>query len=355
MRNRATLILTVTALVQTSLLMGALAILVLRGREVRAELTRQETGERAFLGQLAEVERSMYRTSILLRDYILAPRDEQPATGQELVEVLAALQAHPIQPPPLAYASLSGSVTAAENARREFLDRANSLAALAEDERRALGPLYLPRQLAPLRDKFAVAARELDELVRSLRESRNQEMAASLQAIQTSTLRILSGAAVLGLALAGVAIWRFRHYEREREVHLRHLEEAQNGLRALSQNLVDSQETERKRISRELHDEVGQNLTALRVQLGQVAPADSASQTLLTQASELADRSLRTVREIARGLRPAMLDDLGLAPAIQWLGRDVSKHRRVSTTLRHPAWEFTDVPLCLLGWCRPAC
>ncbi|MBM3727758.1 MAG: hypothetical protein FJW40_20345 [Acidobacteria bacterium] len=29
--------------------------------------------------------------------------------------------------------------------------------------------------------------------------------------------------------------------------------------------------------------------------------------------------------------------------------------RRVSTTLRHPAWEFTDVPLCLLGWCRPAC
>jgi signal transduction histidine kinase len=74
-----------------------------------------------------------------------------------------------------------------------------------------------------------------------------------------------------------------------------------------------------------LHDEVGQLLTALRVQLGQIEPAEPSLKANWTLASHLADKSLRSVRAMARGLRPAMLDDLGLAPALQWLGREVSK------------------------------
>jgi signal transduction histidine kinase len=89
---------------------------------------------------------------------------------------------------------------------------------------------------------------------------------------------------------------------------------------------VESQETERKQLSRELHDEVGQILTALKVQLGQIEPDDPDSMVHLQRATELTERSLRSVRQMARGLRPAMLDDLGLAPALKWLGRDFSQH-----------------------------
>ena len=71
---------------------------------------------------------------------------------------------------------------------------------------------------------------------------------------------------------------------------------------------------------------MGQLLTALRVQLGQIEPTETALKASWALASDLADRSLRSVRaDTACGLRPAMLDDLGLAPALQWLGREVSK------------------------------
>ena len=325
MKSRATLVLTIAALIQAALLVGALTMLVLRLREVRADLTRQETGEQKFFDDLAEVERSMYRTSILLRDRILVNREELLATEAELNSVLATLASHPIEPPIDLSPNVQAAVAAAETARREFVERARALTAIDESERQTEGSRHRARQLGPVRQKFAIAAREMDTLVRSLRESRHRAMAGSLRAIQTSTLRILSGAAVLGLILAGVAVWRLRHHERERDIHLRHLEAAEEGLRGLTQELVDSQENERKRISRELHDEVGQNLTALRVQLDQVKGLDPESQGALARAAKLTERSLRTVREIARGLRPAMLDDLGLGPAIQWLGRDFSR------------------------------
>lgn len=104
---------------------------------------------------------------------------------------------------------------------------------------------------------------------------------------------------------------------------------------------MTSQELERKKLSRDLHDEVGQILTALRVQLGQVEPS-AGSAANLTQASEMVDRSLRTVRELARVLRPAMLDDLGLAPALNWLGRDFSKNTDLDVDVKIKG-EFTDL------------
>ncbi len=106
----------------------------------------------------------------------------------------------------------------------------------------------------------------------------------------------------------------------------RHARADQGGLDVIAFIGSLSQETERKRLSRDLHDEVGQLLTALRVQLGQIEPAEESLKSHWESASDLADRSLRSVRNLARGLRPAMLDDLGLGPALQWLGREFSKN-----------------------------
>ena len=210
--------------------------------------------------------------------------------------------------------------------RAEYLSRARVVATWQEQDRRRLGRQFLTQQLAPMRLKFTSTAREINDLTRSLRETRNRAMADSIDGIQALVVRTLIGAAVFGLALSGVAGHRFRDYERDRDTHMRHVEQAEDRLRSLSQRLVEAQELERKNLSRELHDEVGQTLTALRVQLGQIEPAGEASVSHLVQASGLADRSLRSIRDLARGLRPAMLDDLGLGPAITWLGRDFSKN-----------------------------
>jgi len=92
---------------------------------------------------------------------------------------------------------------------------------------------------------------------------------------------------------------------------------------------VDVQEAERLSISRELHDEVGQTLGALLVDLGQLANLVPAGDTLvkdqITRIKSAAESAVRSIRDMALLLRPPMLDDLGLVPALEWQAREVSR------------------------------
>jgi signal transduction histidine kinase len=104
---------------------------------------------------------------------------------------------------------------------------------------------------------------------------------------------------------------------------------ARAALEGLSARLVDAQETERRTISRELHDQVGQTLNAVLVDAANLArrlPADdSVSRGYLDNIRAYADASVNSIRDIALLLRPSMLDDLGLLPALEWQAREVSR------------------------------
>ncbi len=94
-------------------------------------------------------------------------------------------------------------------------------------------------------------------------------------------------------------------------------------LRALNQKLTQAQEAERQQLARELHDELGQALTAITINLTTVAqelPSGCAPglSDRLQEAIALANQTLEQVRELSFNLRPAMLDDLGLGPALSW-------------------------------------
>jgi PAS domain S-box-containing protein len=90
-------------------------------------------------------------------------------------------------------------------------------------------------------------------------------------------------------------------------------------LHALSRQIVIAQENERRAIARELHDEIGQSLTALKILVTQSMrlPADKRESTL-KDAYSLASELLQQVRELSLNLRPSMLDDLGLLPTLIW-------------------------------------
>lgn len=85
----------------------------------------------------------------------------------------------------------------------------------------------------------------------------------------------------------------------------------------LSRRLMDVQETERRAIARELHDEIGQALTAVKMNLQAIAMV-SHTTPQLDDAMSIVERSLQQVRDISLNLRPSMLDDLGLIPALRW-------------------------------------
>lgn len=100
-------------------------------------------------------------------------------------------------------------------------------------------------------------------------------------------------------------------------------------LRELSAHMQTVREDEKKRIARELHDDLGQQLTALKMDLAglesMMQDADDGVASKIESINALVDSSVGSVRRIAADLRPAMLDDLGLTAAIEWLTEDYSR------------------------------
>jgi PAS domain S-box-containing protein len=108
-------------------------------------------------------------------------------------------------------------------------------------------------------------------------------------------------------------------------------------LRALAKHLQDIREEERAAMAREVHDELGQQLTGLKMDLALMArkiPVESKEWLLAQTQTTLAlvDDTIRTVRKMASELRPSILDDLGLVAALDWQGQEFMKRSGISTS-----------------------
>ncbi len=111
-------------------------------------------------------------------------------------------------------------------------------------------------------------------------------------------------------------------------------------LKLLSRRLMDVQETERRNIALELHDEIGQLLTGLKLTLEistRLPPAKVVAS--LDQARQLVNELMKRVRNLSLDLRPAMLDDLGLLPTILWHIEHYSAQTQVQVNFRHSSLE----------------
>jgi PAS domain S-box-containing protein len=93
---------------------------------------------------------------------------------------------------------------------------------------------------------------------------------------------------------------------------------AEADLRRLSRQLVDTQEIERRRLAREPHDEFGQSLGALKLNLERMKARPADVGAFLNESIDLVDHLVRQARSLALDLRPSLLDDFGLAPAVRW-------------------------------------
>jgi signal transduction histidine kinase len=105
-------------------------------------------------------------------------------------------------------------------------------------------------------------------------------------------------------------------------------------MRELSQQLVNTQEEERKNLSRELHDHVAQVLTGLRMELGRMERLSTVVSPVVAECKTLVDDMFRTVRNLALGLRPSMLDDFGLQAALEWHSRDCMSRYAIDVDLQ---------------------
>ena len=137
--------------------------------------------------------------------------------------------------------------------------------------------------------------------------------------------RVIGATILVGILIAVVSILRIVQLEKLAAERHSRVREAEDELRNLSQQLVHAQEEERRSLSRELHDQIGQLLTAIRIGLGNVEEklgvCPEPVRLEMEQTRRISEQALRSVRDLAMGLRPAMLDDLGLGPALEWQAR----------------------------------
>jgi PAS domain S-box-containing protein len=110
-------------------------------------------------------------------------------------------------------------------------------------------------------------------------------------------------------------------------------------LRALSRRLVDLQESERRELSRELHDRVGQNLTALKINIDMLQPALASHgsedvHARVADSAALLESTMDAIENVMSELRPPMLDDYGLAAALDWHSRNFSKRTGIAVVVR---------------------
>ena len=116
------------------------------------------------------------------------------------------------------------------------------------------------------------------------------------------------------------------------------LQQQQQELRRLSAQVLEAREEEKTRIARELHDELGQLLTALKMDLAwlreRLPPGDADAAQRAEQMGRVLDQTVGSTRRISSDLRPLMLDDLGLAEAANWLVGDFARRSGVQCEMR---------------------
>lgn len=284
-----------------------------------------EAAARNYARVLDDLKDSIYSTALATRDLVLDPRanehieriDELRSETQKKIRELEGLTK------PEDRATVAGLVQEVNN----YWHLLQPLLRWTPEERSRMGAPLLRRNLRGRRTAI-VSTIEKVSLLNEGNLDRESAAGREMNRQLDEYLRSMTVVSVL-LALFVVAgsVFRVTQLERRAAVHRRRVEEAEQAMRELSHKVVHAQEEERRNISRELHDEVGQLLTALRIELGNVQQASRNGDPLpyLAESKQLAEQSLRAVRSLAMGLRPSMLDDLGLVPAVEWQAREFSR------------------------------
>lgn len=130
--------------------------------------------------------------------------------------------------------------------------------------------------------------------------------------------------------------------ERERNRLFERVQASEQRLQALSRQLFETQESERRHLARELHDEIGQILSTLKIliQRAQRAGERSAAADHLDESIRVVEQAIQQIRTLSFDLRPSVLDDLGLIPALQWFVETKARQGGIAVVFEPAPFEF---------------
>jgi signal transduction histidine kinase len=326
--------------------LGLLVIMIMSGRTALDDLDAMHRREQAARHEFFQRTQALSGLSISIQMYVetvqrYAATPEIPASGDSLRDHMNRLKAD-IDSALNGYSGRQApEVTSLLVIQKLYLDQRKMLDPMLgwpADERRRRAPLLIDREVEPLQLELLRRSDQLrlinDEELRDL----DQSLLAQFGELQSSLTRSIVLALGSGLVLILASMLYILRLERQTRLRYEELVRSRGELERLSTRLVDAQETERRNLSRELHDEVGQTLGALLVDFGRLNASlgDSTPDVkdMVAKMRSVAERSVRSVRNMALLLRPSMLDDLGLVAALEWQGREVSRHSEMEVDVQ---------------------
>jgi signal transduction histidine kinase len=309
-----------------------------KAQEIYTQLDQLNTHHRNVDIELRRLRSDVNLSGVFVRDYLLdIAREHAPEYRQSLAEFRTTNMA---------------TVAELRNLAEPHADQILSLQAKLDDYWQTFDPLFdwtpaekifrsasfLRREVVPRREAVLAIAQEIEELNNANLAEQRAEVTRRHAAFRNDLLRLLWESLLLGIVVALAVVSRLRVLERRSAEQRSIAQEAERQMRQLSQRLVATQEEERKNLSRELHDHIAQVLTALRIELGRIERTRPAADTRLgaavAESRHLVDQMFRTVRDLALGLRPSMLDDFGLQPALEWHVRDFTRRYGLDVDLQ---------------------
>jgi signal transduction histidine kinase len=272
---------------------------------------------------LSSLRANVFLTAILTRDYLL---DTDPDHARQYADQFSKIRIGTDDSFQILGALTQGEQEKAALARlrlevETYLDPTRIALDSTLAEKNLRREEFLKERLRR-REEIVVLSSQVERMMTENFSRERERVTNAAQDFRSSLAWTTALALLLGIGIAGVTLARMVTLERHSQI-------AESELRRLSAQVRTAQEQERKYLSRELHDQVGQMLTGLRMELSSMARTcgDSGSElpARIAHAMSIVEQTLNVVRDIAMLLRPSMLDDLGLTPALAWLIREVSR------------------------------
>jgi signal transduction histidine kinase len=287
---------------------------------------------------LNDIQTDTLYSGILVRDYLL---DALPAAGpqyrKDLLALRSAMEKH--------LASLSEPMNPVETdalkrLRHEldtYWDSLDPIFDWTPSQKNAQSSWFLKNEILPRRTAILSITQEIDTLSEAGLKREQDKIRRAKEALRGYLGYMFVFALCFALIVSGISFSQISRLQRKSQEERVRAENAEKEMRRLSQKLVQTQELERKSISRELHDEIGQMVTGLRMELANLEALRTGSTEEflehMAEAKALAEKTLGSVRNLAMGLRPSMLDDLGLGAALHWQGRDFERRSGIPVNI----------------------
>lgn len=317
-----------------------------RSDEVYRKIRRIQTDQQMTQRNLAEIERRLYLVSIAVREALLdTSLDEGTQYHATVVEGRAAIDRELESLRRRTSSVGAGMFAQLAQELDRYWESVDPVFQWSPGERSAKGMYFLRQQQRPRRQSILAIAGAISSLTDRSYQKQYEEVTNSQREFRDEIERIVAVAFLVGVLIASASILRISVLENRSTLERNKAEAAEEKLRSLSTQLMHAQEEERKSLSRELHDEVGQLLTGLRIQIAALDRCrndETAFREHAVEAKALAEHSLRAVRDLAVGLRPSVLD-LGLVPAVQWQARHFSRVSGMRVAV-HAEGDLENVP-----------